>query len=303
MDFFLPTIRDIEQIRETMKKNTKQACEMSSANIVLWARHYNTEIAFLNGEIIFRSKRSDGNYSYSCDLLDAKEARYLFDSIFSIAKEENGALRMHCMTRQEYSMIELWYPGTFQVVYDRDGADYIYDREKMAVLSGKKLHRKRNHIHRFEENNPDWKYESITDENEEECSRMAMRWCVNNCMSDQDTIEFDRIDESKLVVYAIRHRKELGIIGGALRVNGKIIALTLGERLTEDTFVVHFEKAFSDIQGAYPMINREFVRHELKDYKYVNREEDIGIPGLRKAKLSYYPEILLEKGTVTQLQI
>lgn len=299
MDFFLPTIRDINQIRESMKKNTKQVCEMSPANIVLWARHYKTEIAFLNQEIIFRSKCSDGRYSYSCNLMDAEDARYLFDTILEMAKEENETLQMHCMTEQEWSLISQWYPKSFQIVYDRDGADYIYDREKLTTLSGKKLHGKRNHIHRFEENNPDWKYESITDENEEECAKMAMQWCVNNCMSAQDEIEFDRIDESKLVVYAIRHRKELEIIGGALRVGGRIIALTLGERLTDDTFVVHFEKAFSDIQGAYPMINREFVRHELSGYRYVNREEDMGLPGLRKAKLSYYPEVLLEKGTVT----
>ena len=89
------------------------------------------------------------------------------------------------------------------------------------------------------------------------------------------------------------------MVGGATRVNGEIIAITLGERLTEDTFVVHFEKAFSEIQGAYPIINREFVRHELADYVYVNREEDMGIEGLRKAKLSYRPDILLDKGVIT----
>ena len=87
--------------------------------------------------------------------------------------------------------------------------------------------------------------------------------------------------------------------GGALRVAGNIVAITLGEPLTEDTFVVHFEKAFSEIQGAYPMINREFVRNALSGYVYVNREEDMGLPGLRKAKLSYRPDILLEKGVIT----
>ena len=129
-----------------------------------------------------------------------------------------------------------------------------------------------------------------------------MHWCMANCMGEQDVIEYDKIDESKLVVYAIRHREQLGMIGGAIRADGRIIAITLGERLTEDTFVVHFEKAYADIQGAYPIINREFVRHELGEYRYVNREEDLGEEGLRKAKLSYRPEILLEKGIVTKKQ-
>ena len=128
---------------------------------------------------------------------------------------------------------------------------------------------------------------------------MAMRWCLENCADENDNWEHDKIDESKLVVYAIRHRDELGMKGGALRAGGRIVAITLGERLTNDTFVVHFEKAFSDVQGAYPMINREFVRNELKQYTYVNREEDLGEEGLRKAKLSYRPERLLDKGMIT----
>ena len=81
---------------------------------------------------------------------------------------------------------------------------------------------------------------------------------------------------------------------------GKVVAFTLGERLTEDTFDVHFEKAYADLQGAYAMINREFVRRELSDYTYINREEDMGIPGLRQAKLSYQPDSLVEKGIVTK---
>lgn len=299
MEFQTPTILDVDRIGNVMKKNTKCGCEMSLANTILWARHYHTEIAFYGEDIIFRSMREDGNYSYCIDLLDAKDAKALFHKVVQLAQEQKQPFRMYCVTEKEWEMLNSWYPEQYQIEYNRDGADYIYSREKLAALSGKKLHGKRNHIHRFEEANPDWKYETITDENEEECARMAMQWCIKNCMSEEDEIEFDKIDESKLVVYAIRHRKELGMTGGALRVSGKVIAITLGERLTDDVFVVHFEKAFSDIQGAYPMINREFVRHELMKYMYVNREEDLGLPGLRKAKLSYYPEILLKKGTVT----
>ncbi len=300
MEFQIPTIMNMERIRTVMEKNTKRGCEMSPANIMLWARHYHTEIAFWGEDIIFRSLREDGIYSYCVNLLDVADAKQLFLKVLELANEQKQPLFMHCVVEEEWELINSWFPEQYQIEYDRDDADYIYSREKLAALSGKKLHGKRNHIHRFEEANPDWKYETITDENEEECAKMAMQWCMKNCMSQEDEIEFEKIDESKLVVYAIRHRKELGMTGGALRVSGNVIAVTLGERLTDDTFVVHFEKAFSDIQGAYPMINREFVRHELTKYQYVNREEDLGLPGLRKAKLSYYPEILLKKGIVTK---
>lgn len=299
MNFYIPTLLDIDSIKSAMQGNEKLTCEMSSANIILWARYYRTQIAFWGGEIIFRSEWDNGRISYSCNILNAKKPRELFDRMIDFAKEEGHEFCMHCMVAQEMDMIDSWYPGCYKICYNRDISDYIYLREKLATLSGKKLHGKRNHIHRFEEQNPDWSYETITEENVAECERMAMQWCMKNCMGETQNIEYEKIDESKLVVYALRNRETFGMTGGALRVAGKIVAITLGEPLTENTFVVHFEKAFSDIQGAYPMINREFVRNELSDYVYVNREEDLGLPGLRKAKLSYRPDILLEKGVIT----
>lgn len=298
MNFYVPSINDMNRIRDALSQNEKQNCEMSPANTVLWARRYATEIAFWEGEIVYRSLWEGKRYSYSCNLLNAKNPKGLFDQIVELAVAEPKKFQMHCMLEEEFQMIEKWYPGIYTFDYRRMDSDYIYLREKLATLSGKKLHGKRNHIHRFEEKYPDWCYEPITKNNEEDCSKMAMRWCFLNCADEQDNWEYDKIDESKLVVYAIRHREELGLKGGALRVNGEIVAITLGEELTKDTFVIHFEKAFSQIQGAYPMINREFVRNELQKYTYVNREEDLGQEGLRKAKLSYRPIILLNKGII-----
>lgn len=300
MEFYIPTLSDIDRIRKAMVENRKPSCEMSAANTVLWAKHYKTEIAFWQDEIIYRSRFLGEVYSYSCNLLSSKNPQQLFDQIVELAKKEGQPLRMHCILEEEYQMIEHWYPDKYQMSVRRQDSDYIYLREKLATLSGKKLHGKRNHIHRFEEHYPDWRYESITDDNVDECAKMAMQWCLENCADEEENWEYDKIDESKLVVYAIRHRDELGMKGGALRAGGRIVAITLGERLTDDTFVVHFEKAYPDVQGAYPMINREFVRNELEAYRYVNREEDLGDEGLRKAKLSYRPERLLDKGMITE---
>lgn len=302
MEFYVPTITDIDKIKKVLISNQKRNCEMSPANTVLWARHYSTEIAFWEDEIIYRSQWLSREYSYSCNLLNARKPKELFDQLVELAEEEKQAFRMHCILEEEFQMIEQWYPGKYQMKVRRQDSDYVYLREKLATLSGKKLHGKRNHIHRFEENYPDWQYETITEQNEEECVQMAMKWCLQNCADEEQNWEHDRIDESKIVVKAIRNRDSLGMIGGALRAGGDVIAITLGEPLTSDTFVVHFEKAFTHIQGAYPMINREFVRHELGQYTYVNREEDLGEEGLRKAKLSYRPEFLVEKGMITEKQ-
>lgn len=195
-----------------------------------------------------------------------------------------------------FEMIERWYPGQYQIEYDRDSADYLYRQESLATLAGKKLHAKRNHINRFLENYPDYQYERINGKNWKECLELEEAWAREN----NPEHDVDKENEKAVIAYALEHRKMFGMIGGLIRAEGKVVAFTLGERLTEDTFDVHFEKAYADVQGAYAMINREFVRRELSDYTYINREEDMGIPGLRQAKLSYQPDSLVEKGIVTK---
>ena len=112
--------------------------------------------------------------------------------------------------------------------------------------------------------------------------------------------DHDKNAEMCVTLNSLRLFKELELIGGILRIDGEIVAFTMGEPMSDDTFVVHIEKAYADIQGAYPMINQQFVEHECASYKYINREEDTGSEGLRKAKLSYRPAFLVEKGIVKE---
>ena len=126
---------------------------------------------------------------------------------------------------------------------------------------------------------------------------MALKWRNSNgCDEDPE-----KNAEMCVSLNSLRLYKELGFKGGGLRNGEKIVAFTVGEELCKDTFVVHIEKAFADVQGAYPMINQQFVEHECMDYTYVNREDDAGEEGLRKAKLSYRPAFLEEKGFVTRI--
>lgn len=192
--------------------------------------------------------------------------------------------------------METWYPGQFQIEYLRDEADYVYEMEKLSTLAGKKLHGKRNHINKFKTLYPDWNYEPITSENVEECFQMALEWRnENGCEED-----LEKNAEMCVTLNFLRLFKELGMKGGLIRVDKKVVAFCVGEPVCKDTFVVHVEKAFAEVEGAYPMINQQFVQHECTDYLYVNREEDTGAEGLRKAKLSYHPAFLVEKGIVTR---
>lgn len=186
-------------------------------------------------------------------------------------------------------------PGMFHYIHDRNNDEYIYLSEKLIGLSGKKLQSKRNHINRFKADNPDWSFFPITEQKEiEECLAMLDQWEDLNLEKANKTLRYDYLATQTM----LEHFSELQLSGGAIRTNGKIVAFTLGEPVNEDTFVVHVEKAYSDVNGAYTIINQQFIEHCASDYKYINREEDMGLENLRKAKLSYYPDLLLEEGTL-----
>lgn len=166
---------------------------------------------------------------------------------------------------------------------------------RLTTLAGKKLHGKRGHIHRFEENH-DWRYESLGPDNWQACLQMNQIWKRKRA----DKWDPDMEEEFQVVNQALQHYDKLGMVGGVLWADREVVAFTMGESLGGDTLAVHFEKAFPEIQGAYPMINQQFVKHECQQYRYINREDDAGAEGLRKAKMSYVPDILLEKYMVVR---
>ena len=125
---------------------------------------------------------------------------------------------------------------------------------------------------------------------------MAEEWGTQNLVEQDE----EKDAEFEITLRALRERERLHLRGGLIRANGKVVAFSLGEPCNRETYVVHIEKAFADVPGAYPMINQQFVEHIAEGYRYINREDDIGSEGLRKAKLSYFPDILLEKGLVTR---
>lgn len=200
------------------------------------------------------------------------------------SRERDVPFKMYNVTPDNFAYLEQWYPDRFQIEYNEDVADYVYESEKLATLSGKKLHSKRNHINKFKAVYEDrWSYEPITKENLEECFQMALKWRNENGCEDDE----EKNAEICVTLNSLRLFEELELVGGVLKVDGAIAAFTIGEPICEDTFVVHIEKAFADIDGAYTMINQQFVQHACMDYKYVNREEDTGAEGLRKAKHDY----------------
>lgn len=285
-------LSDKEIIQSYYRQEKSRNCEFTFANNYLWAPHYEIRYAIIDDMLVFLSDEETFSVSFPLGQGNAKETIELLLSYF---EEKGRPFKMHLVSPEQFARLEKWFPGKFQIAYNRDAADYVYESEKLITLSGKKLHGKRNHINKFKELYPDWSYEPITKENTAECIEMAQNWRAQNGCDENE----EKSAEFCVTLNALKMREELGLRGGLLRADGRVVAFTLGEPGGEDIFVVHIEKAYPDVQGAYPMINQQFVEHECAAYRYINREEDTGAEGLRKAKLSYYPVMMLEKGMVT----
>ena len=294
IQFKRPELEDKELITSYFEKAPSRSCERTFVNVYLWSRHYKVQYAVIEDALVFKSEDRGTAFAYPAG--KPENVKKALEFLMEYCKETGSPFVLYNVTPEMFAQLEGWYPDKFTVEYDRDIADYIYESEKLSTLAGKKLHGKRNHINKFKSLYPDWSYEELSDENVEDCFQMALKWRnQNGCEEDPG-----KNAEMCVTLNSLRLYKELGLTGGVLKADGKIVAFTVGERLCDDTFVVHIEKAFTDVEGAYPMINQQFVQHECTDYTYVNREEDTGAEGLRKAKLSYRPAFLEEKGVVRE---
>jgi hypothetical protein len=277
---------------ELFAASRRESLEYNFTNSFVWRHVYRLRVARMGDRMLMLSDPESPTFLFPAGRgpLEPAIERMAEDAL--IAKVP---LRFHSVLPEDRAWLEAKYPGKFSFEACRDAYDYVYERERLATLHGKKLSAKRNHINRFLENNPDWRYEPISQANIEEVRRMNLAWCVE--ASNRQTSDLG--GEYCAVEQSLRHYDALGLSGGLIRAGGEVVAFSIGDPLNDDTFLVHFEKAFAEIQGAYPMINQQFVLNNCMDYTYVNREDDTGLEGLRKAKLSYDPHHLVEKYTAT----
>lgn len=286
------SVEDKTEITNYYEEQQSKSCEATFANNYLWAPHYDVQFAIIDNFLVSRSLKGHEAVSFPAGAGDAKA---VIEKLMTYFEEISKPFCIYSVTPDQFANLEQWFPGIFQIEYDRDSADYVYETEKLITLSGKKLHSKRNHLNRFKEMYPNWSYEKITKENKEECISMAYEWKEQNHCEEHD----EKHKEFCVTIRALKEMEALELAGGLIRIEGKVVAFALGEKCSDDTFVVHIEKAFAEIQGAYPIINQQMAEHEGQNYTYINREEDTGEEGLRKAKLSYKPVFLIEKGIVT----
>ncbi len=286
-DFHRPAIDELDWLHSVLGQAQPMSCEYAASNLIGWCEHYGAEIANVKDCLVSKIKNNNlfgfpKGDNWREALLEIK-ANYDEPSFYGLIEDEKAKL-------------EETFPQEYNFYPSRNNFDYIYKVSDLATLSGKKYHSKRNHISYFKKNY-DWSYEEISTANLDECIEMNEQWFLMNVDKDPNGIDAER----EVLKLAFDNFERFGFLGGILRVNGRVVAFTFGEELNETTFVTHFEKAFSDIRGAYPIINMLFAERTLTSYEYVNREDDVGSEGLRKAKLSYHPAILLEKFTAVKI--
>lgn len=292
LEFKNISISDRDRINKALRKSDFMGCEYSFANNLAWCRLADSRICFYKDfYIICAFGNSDGVpvFTFPSGNGDYTE---LFGELKKFSEEMNCPLKINSVTGKALEMLENLFPDSFTAEYDRDSSDYIYRRTDLAELSGRKYHQKRNHLAKF--NTLDYDFSIIDEKDFDEC----IYFLTGNYNDKADT-EFSAVAEQYAINTYFSNFRELELVGGIIRIDGRICAVTIGEPINSDTFCVHIEKADRFYDGIYTGINNCFVRACMSGFDYVNREEDLGIEGLRKAKLSYHPDFLLNKYILT----
>ena len=273
-----------------------RGCEYSFANLFMWGRQRAT---FYKGFLVLFSQFNRRSvYPYPIGRGDRKAA---LDAIMEDAARRGIPCRISGLLEEDCRELERLYPGQFRIHSDRDGFDYVYAIDDLADLKGRAYQKKRNHVNRFFASYPDAQLVPMSRENLAQVEEMCEKWFENRYAVEPNS---DFHMEKCALNRAWGNWEALGMEGMTLFVDGQLIAFAMGSRLSIDTFDIHFEKAL-DVDGAYAAINRGFARYLADKYpevKYLNREDDLGIEGLRKAKLSYLPHHMVEKSWACLLE-
>jgi hypothetical protein len=288
LDFKYPTLEDRKWIQPILSNAGYMGSENAFGTLFIWSETYHSRVCRYDDSILLCSGEDSHTYNFP---LGKDNLADVFSAMIENSREKNMKFRMWGMTQTEIALMEQAMPNTFEYELDRNGSDYIYNTEELIQLAGRKFHGKRNHLTKFKRTYS-YTYEDITLQNLPDCIQVAKDWCIANggCNSENG---LDK--EGCALRKAFENYEQLNLLGGLIRIEGKPVAFTIGEEINPKIFLLHFEKALAGYDGLYAAINQEFVAHHLAEYQYVNREEDMGLEGLRKAKLSYNPAFLLQK--------
>ncbi len=294
LPFTPPSLHDAAAVRHAA--GDARQSDLAFANIYLLRQKYGTEIALDEG-VLYRHFGGHGRlqgYAFPCGAVDSGVALRRLEED---AVTRKRPFRFCLLTEEQVRQLELLYPGRFRFQADRGDADYLYERSALAELPGARFHRKRNHIARFCREFPDWHLEALSADNVQDALEVASGWLAGAQQQAADSagISPALLHEHGAIAHALQVLEPLGLFGAVLYVAGAPVAMTLASMLSASVADVHYEKCLPAVRQAYPVINQAFAAG--LSCAFINREEDLNQEGLRQAKLSYFPSLILSKWT------
>ena len=282
-------LQDRDFIIEVLRKYRPQTSEWSFTNLFIWQSHYGFQwTRYRDWLIVVGCGNND--HAYALQPMGPPSREEVTRMLLKWLWEEKGELSARIERADKRLVSELEGATDFLVEPVRDQFDYVYQGEDLIRLAGRKYHAKRNHINKFRRLHT-FTYAPFANEHLEPCLELADSWCEwRRCEED-----LNLVGEWEAVREALSHFEALEIVGGVILMEDQVKAFALGELLNDEMATVHIEKADPEIPGLYAVINQQFCENSWPDVPFVNREQDLGEPGLRKAKLSYYPDHLEEK--------
>lgn len=300
-------LSDKQQIDSFLRRAAAPICDYTFVNIYAWQAVYQTLWAEVDGALVVRFL-IDGEHGYM--IVGAEDYARVLTTLYAETQRVGERLRMVGMSNEDAEHFRAWAETNggmerFAMCDNPDYRDYIYSVEDLSTLAGRKYQPKRNHINKFE-SKYEYEFRELTPQYFQECLCLECRWQLRKAVMDNPDMAKEHECKDTAEKIAIRRAfdayEELGLYGGVLLVDGHVAAFTYGSRMSDDTFCTHIEKADATLDGIFPMINRSFARALAeRGYRWVNREEDMGLEGLRRSKHSFYPVRLQEKISVREL--
>lgn len=289
MEFHSFDIKDKDYINSFFGEHHYEQCDCSFNTLFLWQHAYNTVWAVEDNILFIRAGRGDMAYFMPPFEGEGASFKHGLEVIKQYLESQGKPFRLMSASPWVVEQIKNVCKHTYTFEEFRDDFEYIYKTEDLIRLSGKKFRMKKNHLNSFLREYPDYVYEPITLENMAEVKEACAAWFKRHGDIEDEMVSIQRCFD---------YWEELGVKGAVIRIYGRIEAFSIGDKLNDRVAHIHFEKANPEIRGLYQVINRDFIMHEFADTLFINREEDLGIPGLRQAKMEYHPDHFAEKYNV-----
>ncbi len=295
LDFGEISINDKELFDKYIIQGNPQESELTFTNMFMWRKYYKFRYAVTAGFLCVVSAPEQGTPFAFAPIGSAGRDSFIeaVEEIREVFNLKGWSLEFKRVGENRLPYFEGVLNLSGNPVLDRDNSDYLYLAEELTNLTGKRFDGKRNHINRFKRKH-EFEYVNIDGSNLEECFRIMDEWCAERDCEEHRGLYCEKLANFEL----LENYGRLGCRGALIRVDGKYEAFTVGEMLNDDTAVIHIEKANGRVHGLYTLVNQQFCANEWQNAMYINREQDLGIEGLRKAKLSYNPVKIVNKYTI-----